>query len=654
MDAINLPISSFALNIRNQLLQKQKYSNEFIQHHKDKLNYKYNNLIDKITNQISSTINKIENVMETQITLIQDQITSYLLEFSDIENLLLKSLFHSFSNLEDYLDSVDVNNPTNNPSHYIKKTLLAEDLLKENFNFLKYHLSYDNKLLNDGIKEIITSTLQHNNISYTISSKDDRVKNTTMLMENFNKISALTFSEIDKAHEYFTNKKLIFNKLSSIQFKNSNFNSVAFQNENIIESERFPVLTKLIYFNSFPTEDNHMNALSLPPFTITSRMPNIQILKFEKAKIINSELEVIFRNVILKTNLMKTLQVISFSDNSIKSFNFKELVNDEEYVDQFDQLQEIDFSYNKMSFFKLFYAFFPQIKFINLIENQFSNKIEIEFPSNKNTLLLCNRNLILTNKSTLDEYYQRLQAVLPDYSYKLELMSLSGLYTKFTAQSLIDLNINPVIFLNILMLDLSHCGLNTEILIQFLIKNNKMLKLKTLNLKYNFITLDFFEEYNKIFNETKETRLMCIERIDMSNNSIENNDFKYVLEFIKVHKHFSYINFQMNPFGREYFIEKKSILKEINIPNANDNSNSIHSENDSKTILPFYNVNNNKDKIIGNQISFCDLLLKLYHPDQQVINKTFYLDFSTESKMIKASQLEKKKYMLTIKPKATK
>lgn len=635
--------------IQKYIFTRKKEFDAMIEEYKNSISQKYADLMVKIEQQYKDILERFEGDFQIddtnadnfkEIVIEEKKVNVSKLAYAD--SIIQKGIALAFENLKSYLDSIDLEKHYDYAGSFISKALFNERLLQEDIDFTGFTFDFDNKQITEGVNDCITQKVVGDNISYTIMEETTKERDAKFINENSKVIAELEFINIKhQGSEYFKDPKGVFRKLKSMYFKDCVFELENTHDDSIKESERFPSLTSLNFINSFPPQIPQFSFSILPPLSITSSLPHIQVLRLEKGNIVNSEFIKIMFDLIFPTILGKTLKILSFSDNCLTNVDFQRKINIPKNA--LESLEELNLSNNRLYVFKIIYTNFPHLQLVNLIDNHFSNITDLSIPKkNATPLVLTNRNFYLSSKTNMTNYFEMLKELLPNLKYRLQYMNFSGLFNRFNNQSILNLTLSPVSYLTLINLDLSYCGLHTDIAIEFLLKN-KIIKLKTLNLKSNFIEIDFFEKYVSTFNDSiGKKRFIFLEDINLSNNSIENKDFIFISEFIKIHKNLKHLNFQMNPFSKDYYAEKKDFKKKSTSKSGNPTLLGQIEE----IKYPMYVI---EKPIKTNTMDFCDLLKELFQIDK--MTRKFYFDFSTDNRMLNASQIEKKHYTYLIKPK---
>ena len=182
----------------------------------------------------------------------------------------------------------------------------------------------------------------------------------------------------------------------------------------------------------------------------------------------------------------------------------------------------------------------PALKLLDLSSNNIltgaimENMIKV-----KDKIVLFNDNIFITNNyNNANIYIDYLNKQLPKLDFSLKVLHLGFTYTKEKLDVLEQLKLSSVIKISLIKLDLSFCGLKTDILINFLKNNYGLFSLKKLNLKYNNIDSEIFTKLN-----CDEILLENINTIDLSENNIACLKFQSNENLVKLIK--KYHNLEM-------------------------------------------------------------------------------------------------------------
>ena len=177
---------------------------------------------------------------------------------------------------------------------------------------------------------------------------------------------------------------------------------------------------------------------------------------------------------------------------------------------------------------------FPQMKLLDLTSNSFNNDcILTNILKKKDNLVLFNDNIFISNcEENNNIYINYLQNRLKNLNFELKTLHLCFAYDEKAQTKLQKLKLSPSIKISLIKLDLSFCGLKTDSIIKFLKNNYGLFSLKVLNLKYNNIESNIFEE----FVCDDEINLEKLTSLNLSENQINCQKYEeneYLIKFIE-------------------------------------------------------------------------------------------------------------------------
>ncbi len=313
---------------------------------------------------------------------------------------------------------------------------------------------------------------------------------------------------------------------------------------------------------------------------------NLQQIKFRNCNLNDDLLKDFFKLIIKNPQIKENLEVLDFSENLIT------LINLQEYIDQkgnFDKLKYLDLSGNNIYIFVLDnFNILQNLQVLDLTDNNITSSILFEGILERikiqKFLALLGKNLFVSNNNKNCENYKKyLFESLQQCEFQLSSLVFSLLINQKNCHSLQNLILSPSIKLSLKKLNLSYCGLKSNVLINFLQGNYGLLNLKKINLSYNFLTNEIFNLYkpkNKEENELKEEKIIFekLLKIDLSFNKeikCENiNELEQFYSFISETPFVRKVKLQGTKFEYNYFeriLKDEEKLNEIesNIPNKN-------------------------------------------------------------------------------------
>ena len=182
----------------------------------------------------------------------------------------------------------------------------------------------------------------------------------------------------------------------------------------------------------------------------------------------------------------------------------------------------------------------PKLRFLDLTGNSIPTNSILERaikPEFKDKLVLLNDNLFITNiQNNNNIYINYLNQVFPSFDLEIKNLNLNFTYDIENQFNLEKLKLSPNVMISLIKLDLSFCGLYTEVLINFFKNNPKFLSLQTLILRYNNINSDFFDKIMSY----EEIYLGNINYIELSENEIICESLEKIenlIKFIKIHQY---------------------------------------------------------------------------------------------------------------------
>jgi len=539
IDNINLKFEGFKDNIITFIESKERKMSMFENDLNNKdviLNYAKQNIFNKINNifQIcDNIINCIEKNFEllasfyTQSNLIdsQKQFDRFLINNTTlIQNCSIVSKFN-FADL-------DINN--------IKK-----------INYYKYYINYLSQLKIEDEEEI-----RH----YTII-KEELPNGLGFITENFPLLDKLTLSglvsnDLDK----------IFNTIGSIiqrepksnltQLNIKNFNSI---NLNLETPEPLNMLKKIKIQNGAYIKIDKISLFFI------RKNNNLKSLSLEDVNMTDIGFKALMLSFIENESITNTLEHLSLEGNKITMVRYDSAHS--KFQDRyFQNLKWLNLSRNNIYKFEFFLKALPKLKFIDLTTNNIPTASFMDFAiKSKDKLVLFNDNIFITNSQKNNEIYiNYLNEIMPKFDTEIKTLNLNFTYDIENQTNLAQLILSKNIIFSLIKLDLSFCGLRTDVLINFFKNNPKFISLKKLILQYNNLTSDFFREILNL----NEICLDNLNFLDLSENDITCN---------KIEKMENFYN----------FIEKYKYLDSIRLINSNFLSNLLEKKKDNQYIEIF-------------------------------------------------------------------
>jgi hypothetical protein len=410
--------------------------------------------------------------------------------------------------------------------------------------------------------------------------KSDEINNIFKTKEINKKQDDLSRPSIISNNENYSSAE----KLTSLSIINSDLSS------NALYKIYAPSLTNLKLKRS-------SLSINLKPFfeSILVQTKFLQTLSLQKCYLDDQSLLLILDFLSEKAQILESLQTINFSGNNIT----RVVINKTDFI--FKALQYLDFSKNNIFHFpKSNFKVLPELKVLDLTDNNFSNQMFFGDAKERALIVLLNNNMFLTNNTTNSELYRKyLDELLPKFKYKIKKLCLSFLYDEESFNQLIELRISPMVKISLIKLDLSYCALTNEITCKFLQNNFGLLNLKKLNLNNNLITLKIFDLMTEI-----DISLENLNSIDLSMNEINSlklEDYKQIALFILSHPKLKKLKFQETKFCQELLViylneETKDKCEKINNELIKKDFKFVVETENKILVSPFKNLFEIKDK----------------------------------------------------------
>ena len=512
------------------------------------LEKRYNNYINKMTNYINENELKILKVFQKDIKNEEN-----LLEFADdnifkqVDNLLeiheniFSSIEENVGLLNLFLRQTDLILQKNPLEYFVNNN--SNDILNcwflNKINYQKMNLS--NVILNKDLSELCSGYLikkkKENNFSCITIKKDCKGNislESEFVKENLNNLEKLKFMSLnnEEINNLFKKsnqdgKDSIYevipsaNKLGTLSIIDSDFSS---SNINAIST---PELKKLKIKKTPLT-------LYIQKFldSILGHTLFLQKLHLQKCFLDDQSLSQIFQFLSEKSQLVESLQNISFSGNEITTVDMKILIDKNCF---FKSLKYLDFSNNNIfDFLTDNYKCLPTINVLDLTDNNISNYLFFHAVNSQkrgieSILLLCNNIFLINNKINSNKYRQYLEDILVKFRHKIKKLNLCFLYNKNTGVQLAKLKISPMVKISLIKLNLSYCGLSEKNFCNFLQNNFGLLNLEELNLSNNLITIKIFNLILKV--DTSFEKLISLD-LSMNNiNSLSIDEYSDIEKF---------------------------------------------------------------------------------------------------------------------------
>ena len=488
-----------------------------------------------LLNFISKNIFKQLN----NLLLIYDNIINNIEDNFDLLNIYLskKELIDSKKPLEQFLNYFSDN---------IKKSSIISKFTFEDINPLnliqknKYYKFYFN-YLNEEEKNLPIKILSIN--------RDTKTKNEIKLIKDYYSFKNLEIinynsNELQNILEAINNAKSDLNKISI-----NNFDLTAGFQENRLNNNKLNKIKKLKIHNG-----KYYNNILLSKIFL-NKGEYLKILSLEKINLTNMGWKKLLNYIYENQIILENIEYLSLSGNKITSINNEK--NEENIVlnqDKiFKKLKIFNLSKNEIYKFGMSPMKFPELKLLDLTSNSIPTGVFMEFiigyiiESKKNMLCLLNDNIFMTNNAENNKIYiDHINKQFPKNNSDLKNINLRFTYDIENQNNLKNLIFTPTTRISLIKLDLSFCGLTSNIIINFLKNNYGLFSLKNLKLKYNDIKIDIFEKMLE-----DEIKLDNLNVIDLSHNEIQSKkveEHSFLIKFIKKFSNLTKIKLKYSNF----------------------------------------------------------------------------------------------------------
>ena len=532
------------------------------------------NFIEKKGNDLSKVINndfKNDVILKYVINNIFDKINNLI----EIHDNILNNIEKNFCLLNDTLEKIDLINQKKPIIHFLNhyyKNILNCSLINK-FNFKKINNSHIT--LNNYYKNYFNFLKEekNNEVIKTFTLKKEKIKSGIQyIKDNFPSIENLNMNGIDRndlekivdSILTFSNKKINPFILKKIKIKDFDFSekslssleerasignrreSIASQEKNIRGSIKLKNIELKKIEKMAVSVGQYLN-ISLLYDLFLNNTECLKSLVLEKVNLNNIGFKTLMNIFKLKPNLLETLEYLSLSGNSISAvkddiFQLKEMQKK-----TFKKLKIFNLNKNCIYKFEISLERMPELKLLDLSSNNILTGTTMEnMIKSKGKLILFNDNIFITNNyKNNNKYIDYLNNQLPNLDFGVKVLHLGFTYDKEKQYLLEKLTISPSMKISLIKLDLSFCGLTTDILVKFLKKNFGLFSLKNLKLKYNNIDSSIFE---KLLSD--DILMEKLNIIDLSENEIKCQKFEEsfaLVKFIEKNQNLEQIKF-MNSF----------------------------------------------------------------------------------------------------------
>ena len=555
--------------IKDRIIDAKREILQYLEDTKNKLEIKYNNYINNLNELLIEKENRLSKILgennggDNFINYANDNLFKQIDDILVIHDYIFNALEDHINLLYSFLDQSNLINQKKPIEYFIYNN--SSDILNcwllNKFDFNQINLSkiISNKELADLFSGYFSklNNNEYSSISLQKNDKENFPLEIDLLNKNINNVKKIKFMGLDKddiikinkeINKKIKNKKDVnenksdAKKVRSLSLINCDFN----QNNPI--SINFPVL------KIFKLKNTFLDPSYIFKYIISETNSLIKI-HIEKIKLTDNDLKIFFQLLSKRTAIQNALKSLSFKGNiltkiSLDNFNMNNCI--------LTNLQYLNFSKNNIyEFSEKIFRSLPDLKVIDLSDNNISNKILFDFLKEANKVfkfiaLLSNNIFIHNNQTNNIQYIKYISDNLSSFQHRIKKISFSFLFNKKNINYLTKLKISPAVKISLFKLDLSFCGLKDETVMKFFKNNFGLLNLQILNLSNNHLTDNFFDLGSGVNDEILLEKLNVL---DLSFNDInlkEIKDLKALNSFVENHHDLKKIKVQYTNFFEGY------------------------------------------------------------------------------------------------------
>ena len=413
-----------------------------------------------------------------------------------------------------------------------------------NLNKIQYYKFYINYLSQKKIEvEGITKNY--------LLKKENLQNGIVFLLENFSGLEKLKLQGINNNEFISILKNIDINIKNRNKFNIETLGLKDFGSIDIkVESSKLNRIKKLKV-----QKGGYINILTISKLFIENNR-NLVSLSLEFINMTDLGFQLLISSLIKNPNVTNTLEHLSLEGNRITIVKYDK--EDNKNQNQFFQnLKVLNLAKNAIYKFEFFLEVLPKLKFLGLSSNDLPTGSFMEKaikPDFKDKLVLLNDNMFITNSNNNNKIYiDYLNKRLPNFDFEIKNLNLNFTFDIESQFHLESLKLSTNVVISLINLDLSFCGLCTDVLVNFFKNNPKFLSLRYLNLRYNNIKGDFFEKIisneeicfdNINFIELSENEIISDtpEKIEILGNFIEKHQNLETIQLINTGFFFELIN----------------------------------------------------------------------------------------------------------------
>ena len=551
--------------IKDRILDAKREILQYLEDTKNKLEIKYNNYINNLNELLIEKESRLSKILDENadgdnfINYANDNLFKQIDDIFIIHDYIFNALEDHINLLYSFLDQSNLINQKKPVEYFIynNSSDILNSWLLNKFDFNQIDLS--KIILNKELADLFAgyfSKMNNNEYSSISLQKNDKENfplEIDLLNKNINNVKKIKFIGLSKddiikineeINKKIKNKKGINeNKSDAKKVRSLSLINCDFNKNNPI-SIKFPVLKIFKLRNTF-LDPSYMFKYFISE---TNSLIKIHI---EKINLTDNDLKIFFQLLSKRNEIQNALKTLSFKGNiltkiSLDNFNMNNCV--------LKNLQYLNFSKNNIyEFSEKIFRSVPELKVIDLTNNNISNKILFDFLKEGNKIfkfiaLLSNNIFIHNNHSNNMLYIKYISDNLSSFQHGIKKLSLSFLFNKKNINYLTKLKISPAVKISLFKLDLSFCGLKDENVLKFLKNNFGLFNLQILNLSNNHLTDNFFNLGSGL---KEEILLEKLKILDLSSNNInlkEIKDLKALNNFVENHRDLKKIKLQYTNF----------------------------------------------------------------------------------------------------------
>ena len=536
-------------NIINK--KRDELKNDSIsQFHNDinKIDQNYDEFKNKILSFINSKeikISKVSGIQKSSKGILRyasQNIFNKINNIIEICSNIINNIEQNFNLLNSFLEQSNLINS----KKQIEKFLISNSNLIENcsivnkFKFEELDTTKLNKndYYNFYIKYLSQKKIESDKIAKKfLMKKEDFQNGKNFIFSNFSILEKLTLEGINHNEFISILQNIEANIQNNKKFNLEKFSLKNFQKIDIKNYNKYNI--KLNQIKKLKIQKGAYINIAIISYYFLENNKNLVSLSLENINMTDIGFKKLILTLIKNPHITNTLELLSLEGNRITVVKYDK--DNNKYQNKFFQnLKSFNLSRNGIYKFEFFLKALPKLKFLDLTSNNMPTNSFMEReikPGFKDKLVLLNDNMFITNsKNNNNIYIDYLNRVFPTFDFEIKNLNLNFTYDIENQFNLEKLKLSPNVMISLIKLDLSFCGIYTDVLVNFFKNNPKFLSLQTLICRYNNIKGDFFE---KIMSH-EEIYLDNINYIELSENEIICESLEKIenlIKFIKIHQY---------------------------------------------------------------------------------------------------------------------